>query len=165
MNARLASVRSIALIGIDGHAVEVEAHVGRGLVGFTLVGLPDASLREAKDRVRSALQSCGLEVLDSRITVNLSPAGLAKSGSGFDLAIAMSVLSAVGTIPSTALDGAVLIGELGLDGGVRPVRGILPAVAAAARLGAARVLVPAACASEARLVPGVEVLADRKSVV
>ena len=159
MNARLASVRSIALIGIDGHAVEVEAHVGRGLVGFTLVGLPDASLREAKDRVRSALQSCGLEVLDSRITVNLSPAGLAKSGSGFDLAIAMSVLSAVGTIPSTALDGAVLIGELGLDGGVRPVRGILPAVAAAARLGAARVLVPAACASEARLVPGVEVLA------
>lgn len=158
MSARLASVRSIALLGIDGHAVDVESHVGRGLVGFTLVGLPDASLREAKDRVRSALQSCGLEVLDSRITVNLSPAGLAKSGSGFDFAIAMSVLAAVGTIDPRRLDGAVLIGELGLDGGLRPVRGILPAVASAARLGATRVLVPRSCAKEAELVPGVDVL-------
>ncbi len=159
MNVRTASVTSLALIGLEGHLVDVEAHIGRGLVGFTLVGLPDAALREAKDRVRSALQSSDLEVLDRRITVNLSPAGLAKSGSGFDLAIAMSVLLASGRISPALFEGAVLIGELGLDGGLRPVRGILPGVAAAKGLGARRVIVPAPSAHEAGLVSGIEVLA------
>ncbi len=159
MKVRTASVTSIALIGLEGHLVDVEAHIGRGLVGFTLVGLPDAALREAKDRVRSALQSSDLEVLDRRITVNLSPAGLAKSGSGFDLAIAMSVLLACGRITPDLFTGAVLIGELGLDGSLRPVRGILPGVVAAKGLGAQRVIVPALSAHEAQLVSGIEVLA------
>lgn len=158
MSARIASARSIALLGLEGHAVDVEAHVGRGLVSFTLVGLPDASLREAKDRVRSALQAIELEVLDARITVNLSPAGLPKSGSGFDLAIAAAILRAAGKIEPRSLEGAVLLAELGLDGGLRPLRGILPAVAAAKQIGARRIIVPAASAKEARLVSGIEVL-------
>ncbi|WP_115727932.1 YifB family Mg chelatase-like AAA ATPase [Actinomyces culturomici] len=158
MSARIAAVRSIALLGLEGRLVDVETHVGRGLVAFTLVGLPDASLREAKDRVRSALQSCDLEVMDARITVNLSPAGLPKSGSGFDLAIAMSVLVAAGAVDASAFEGAALLAELGLDGGLRPVRGILPAVASAKGLGVRRVVVPVECVDEARLVPGIEVL-------
>ena len=115
MNASLAYVDSIGLVGIEGHRVRVEAHVGRGLVKFTLVGLPDASLREAKDRVRSALQSCNLEVMDAHITVNLSPAGLPKSGSGFDLAIAIAVLQAAGSLKRQAFVGTALLGELALE--------------------------------------------------
>lgn len=156
--SRLAATSGIALIGLEGHIVTVETHVGRGLVSFTLVGLPDASLRESKDRVRSAIQACGLEVLDSRITVNLSPAGLPKSGSGFDLAIALSLLVAAGAIPAQHLEATVLISELGLDGGLRPVRGVLPAVAAASKLGMRRAIVASASQGEARLVTGIDVL-------
>lgn len=158
MSVRIASARSIALLGLEGHAVDVEAHVGRGLVAFTLVGLPDASLRESKDRVRSALQAIELEVLDAHITVNLSPAGLPKSGSGFDLAIAAAILRAAGKIEPGSIEDAVLVAELGLDGGLRPLRGILPAVAAAKQIGARRIIVPAASAKEASLVSGIDVL-------
>ena len=108
---RLARTHSVSLVGLEGRLVRVETQVGRGLVQFVIVGLPDASVRESKDRVRSALESCGLEVLDSRVTVNLSPAGLHKSGSGFDLAIAASVLLAAGRVGPTSFDGAVIIGE------------------------------------------------------
>ncbi|WP_022868413.1 YifB family Mg chelatase-like AAA ATPase [Schaalia vaccimaxillae] len=153
----LATTISVALIGLDGHLVQVETHVGRGLVGFTLVGLPDASLREAKDRVKSAIQSCGLEAFDSKITVNLSPAGLPKSGSGFDLAIAASVLIAAGKVPASAFQEAVIIGELGLDGSLRAIKGLLPALVGAAKLGIHRAIVPAECMAEAQLVPGLEV--------
>lgn len=154
----LARVLAVSLVGLDGHPVEVETHVGRGLVSFTLVGLPDASLREAKDRVRSALQACGVEVLDRHVTVNLSPAGLAKSGSGFDAAIALSVLVASGTVIAASLTSTVVIAELALDGTLRPVPGILPALLAASRHGLRRALVPEACREEALLVPGLEVL-------
>lgn len=155
----LARVLAMSLVGLDGHPVEVETHVGRGLVSFTLVGLPDASLREAKDRVRSALQACGVEVLDRHVTVNLSPAGLAKSGSGFDAAIALSVLVASGTVTASALTSTVVVAELALDGTLRPVPGILPALLAASRHGVRRALVPASSREEALLVPGLEVLA------
>ncbi|MDC4232958.1 YifB family Mg chelatase-like AAA ATPase [Actinomyces sp. B33] len=154
----LAVARSVALIGLEGALVDVETHVGRGMVAFTLVGLPDASLRESKERVRSALQSCGLEVLDSRVTVNLSPAGLPKSGSGFDAAIAASVLIAAGSLPPGPFDGAVLIAELGLDGSMRPVRGILPALIAARSQGIDRAVVASDGVDEAALIPGMDVV-------
>ena len=109
--------------------------MGRGLVTFTLVGLPDASLREARDRVRSALQACELEVLDRHVTVGLSPAGLPKSGSGFDFAIAVSILLASSKIRAQGVAGEVFIGELGLDGSLHTIPGVLPAVIAARRAG------------------------------
>ena len=156
---RLARTHSVSLVGLEGRLVRVETQVGRGLVQFVIVGLPDASVRESKDRVRSALESCGLEVLDSRVTVNLSPAGLHKSGSGFDLAIAASVLLAAGRVGPTSFDGAVIIGELALDGSLQPVRGVLPAVLAARGRGITRAIIPAANAAEASLVGGVETAA------
>ena len=155
----LGRVLAVGLVGLDGYPVEVETHVGRGLGSFTLVGLPDASLREAKDRGRSALQACEVEVLDRHVTVNLSPAGLPKSGSGFDAAIALSVLAAAGRIPAGSLMGTVVVAELGLDGTLRPVPGILPALVAASRHGACRAVVPVGSRQEALLVPGIEVLA------
>ena len=154
-----ASTLAVALVGLEGHLVEVETHVGRGLVAFTLVGLPDASLREAKDRVRAALQSCALEVLDRHIVVNLCPAGLPKAGSGFDLAIAMSVLAATGRVHTERLHTTVLLAELSLDGTLRPIRGVLPALVAAASAGICQAVVATDNAKEARLVPGMDVTA------
>lgn len=157
MRTAVASIHAMTLVGLEGHRVDVETHVGRGLVAFQLVGLPDASLREARDRVRSALQSCGLDLPEQKVTVNLSPANLPKAGSSFDLAVACSVLVAAGRIDPSFFAGAVLIGELGLDGSIRPVRGVLPSLVAAAALGTRRAIVPAACAAEAELVRGLEV--------
>lgn len=159
VTSSLARTRAIALVGLDGNIVDVETHVGRGLVNFTLVGLPDASLREARDRVRSALQACELEVLDRHVTVGLSPAGLPKSGSGFDFSIAASILLATSKIQSTGVAGEVFIGELALDGSLHTLPGILPAVISARRSGITRVFVPLEARSEAQLVPGIEVCA------
>ncbi|WP_062384933.1 YifB family Mg chelatase-like AAA ATPase [Demequina iriomotensis] len=149
--------RSVVLTGLTGHVVEVEAHVARGLPAFTIVGLPDASLAEAKDRVRAAVASSGVEWPRHRITVNLSPASLPKSGPGTDLAIAVAVLAAAGTVDALRARDLLLLGELGLDGRVRPVRGVLPAVAAAVAAGCTRVVVPAGNAAEATLVAGARV--------
>jgi magnesium chelatase family protein len=151
--------RSVALVGLTGHVVEVEADVAPGLPAFVLVGLPDASLSEARDRVRAALRNARLDVPDRRITVNLSPASLPKHGTGFDVAVAVALLAAAGRLDATSAAGTVHLGELGLDGRLRPVRGVLPAVLAAARAGYARVVVPAANADEAALVRGVRVVA------
>ncbi|TDE88282.1 ATP-binding protein [Occultella glacieicola] len=145
---------SVALIGLVGHPVQVETHVQSGLPHFGLVGLPDASLGEAKERVRAAVASSGLAWPASRVTVNLSPADLPKSGSGFDLAIAVASLLAAGRIDGDVARDRVHLGELGLDGRIHPVRGILPSVAAAVAAGHAQVVVPQANADEARLVPG-----------
>ena len=154
----LARTYSMSVVGIEGHLVDVETYAGSGLVAFTLVGLLDTSVREARDRVRAAFESCGLDVLDQRITVNLSPAGIPKSGSAFDLSIAASVALATGLVSPAAFEDAVIVGELGLDGGIQPVRGVLPAVLVARSRGVRRVIVPSACAQEARLVSGIEVL-------
>jgi magnesium chelatase family protein len=153
----LARAWSVALVGVDGHLVEVEADLAAGLPGLSLVGLPDASLNESRDRVRAAVVNAGLAWPTRRITVGLSPAALPKSGSGFDIAIAAAVLAAAGLVPADAVAGRVLLGELALDGRVRAVRGVLPAVLAAARAGRDRVVVPLECAREAALVPGVVV--------
>ncbi len=150
---------SVVLTGVAGHVIEVEAHLAASLPAFTLVGLPDTSLNEARDRVRAAVSSSGLAWPQRRITVNLSPASLPKSGSVTDLAIAVSVLAGAGMIEGGAPASAIHLGELGLDGQLRPVRGILPAVASAVNAGHSRVVVPRANEKEARLVPGAHVIA------
>ncbi|WP_454778761.1 magnesium chelatase domain-containing protein, partial [Georgenia muralis] len=150
----LGRTRTVSLLGLQGHVVEVEAHVAPGLPAFTVVGLPDASVNEAKERVRAAVTSSGLAWPARRTTVNLSPATLPKTGSGLDLALAVAVLAAVGLPGAAEAAGRVHLGELGLDGRLHPVRGILPAVAAAVSAGRPDVVVPAANAVEARLVPG-----------
>lgn len=153
----LARAWSVGLLGVEGHLVDVEADLAQGLPGLSLVGLPDAALSEARDRVRAAVVNSGLSWPSRRITIGLGPAWLPKAGSGFDLAIAAAILAADGAVPAGTLNGRVLLGELGLDGSVRSTHGVLPAVLAAARAGRPRVVVPAANASEAALVPGVSV--------
>ena len=155
----LARTHSVALIGITGHVVEVEADIANGLPATIMVGLPDTALREARDRIRAAIVNSGETWPPHKITVGLSPASLPKRGSWFDLAIATAVLAAAGQVPRAALDGVMFFGELGLDGRLRRVNGVLPAVAAAAQHGFARVMVAEANAAEAALVPGVRVIA------
>ncbi len=154
-----AKALAVGLVGLAGHVVEVEADLAAGLPGLTLTGLPDAALSEARDRVRAALVNSGETWPNRRITVNLLPAALPKHGSVFDVAIAVCVLAGSGMLPLAPLTGVVLLGELGLDGAVRPVRGALPCVLAAARAGFTRAVVPLANAREAALVPGVLVRA------
>ena len=127
----LARTHSVALVGVHGHLVEVEADIANGLVGMVLVGLPDTALREARDRIRAAILNSGEQWPQRRITVGLSPASLPKRGSGFDVAIAVALLAAAGVVKPAALAGAMFLGELGLDGRLRPVRGVLPAAVAA----------------------------------
>jgi magnesium chelatase family protein len=154
----LARTHSVALMGVHGHLVEVEADIANGLVGMVLVGLPDTALREARDRIRAAILNSGEQWPQRRITVGLSPASLPKRGSGFDLAIAVAVLAAAGVVKAAALAGAMFLGELGLDGQLRPVRGVLPAAVAAAAAGFRDVVVARANAQEAALVPGLRVV-------
>lgn len=146
---------SVALLGLNGYIVEVEADIGQTLPNFVILGLPDASLNEAKERIRSAAQNSGIPLSRRKITANLIPASLPKRGSGFDLAITMAVLQASGDIKPT--EGTVFIAELGLDGRLRPVRGILPAVMAAVGAGHRDIVVAQANADEARLVSGARV--------
>ncbi|MET8166821.1 YifB family Mg chelatase-like AAA ATPase [Streptomyces sp. NPDC005329] len=152
---------SVALVGVEGVVVEVQADLEPGVAAFTLVGLPDKSLTESRDRVRAAVVNSGGEWPQKKLTVGLSPASVPKGGSGFDLAIASAVLGAAERIDPRVLADIVMIGELGLDGRVRPVRGILPAVLAAAHAGYEQVVVPECAAAEAALVPGVSVLGVR----
>ena len=154
----LARTWSVGLAGVAGALVEVEVDMSAGLPGVALVGLPDAVVRQSVDRVRAAVVNTGASWPMRRITIGLSPASMPKQGSGFDLALAAAVLAAAGTVPADAADGLVLLGELGLDGSVRPVRGVLPAVLAATRAGHRTVVVPAGNADEAALVAGAEVL-------
>src|SRR6202044_3757098 len=149
----VARTHSIALVGGEGHPVEMEADIQNGLPGLLLVGLPDTALREARDRIRAAIVNSREQWPQRRITVGLSPASLPKRGSGFDLGIAVAILSAAGSVPAAAIDGIAFLGELGLDGQLRPVRGVLPAAR-----GFRRVAVPSANEAEAALVPGLWVL-------
>ncbi|MFB6781502.1 YifB family Mg chelatase-like AAA ATPase [Streptomyces sp. NPDC056352] len=152
---------SVALVGVEGVVVEVQADLEPGVAAFTLVGLPDKSLVESRDRVRAAVVNSGAEWPQKKLTVGLSPASVPKGGSGFDLAVACAVLGAAERIDASAISDVVMIGELGLDGWVRPVRGVLPAVLAAAEAGYRKVVVPEQTAGEAALVPGVSVLGVR----
>ena len=154
----VARTHAIALAGVEGHCVAIESDIQNGLPGLLLVGLPDTALREARDRIRAAIINSGEQWPQRRITVGLSPASLPKRGSGFDVGIAVSILAAAGSVPLAAIEGVTFLGELGLDGRLRPVRGVLPAVAGAAAAGFGKVAVPDACAAEAALVPGLRVV-------
>ena len=158
----LAHTLAVTLTGLAGHIVDVEAHAVQGLPGFTLVGLPDAAVRESRERVRAALSSCGVTWGEQRLTVNLSPADLRKTGTGLDLALALAVLGARGRLGRSAaglLRRTVYIGELGLDGSVHSVRGVLPSVQAAVAAGVEEIVVAREAAAEAELVPGARVTA------
>jgi magnesium chelatase family protein len=148
---------SISLIGLEGTLVEVEADVSQGLPAFSLVGLPDSSTLQARDRVRAAAARSGIRLAQRRITVNMTPAWQNKHGSGFDLAIALAVIDAQGDLRAHVPADTVLIGELGLDGRLRPVPGVLPALLAARGHGLTRAVVPEENLAEARLVQGLEV--------
>jgi magnesium chelatase family protein len=153
----LATILSSTIVGLDGQVIRVEVDVAPGLPGFTIVGLADAALQEARERTRGAIRNAGFSHPPRRITVNLAPAELRKAGASLDLAIAIGIL--LGSEQVRAADGRIaLIGELSLSGDVRPVPGVLPMVAALQRRGLRRVVVPAAAAAEARLVEGVEVV-------
>ncbi|MET0152185.1 MAG: YifB family Mg chelatase-like AAA ATPase [Candidatus Binatia bacterium] len=153
----LATVQSSALLGIEATLVEVEVDLGRGLPQLSIVGLPEAAVRESRERVRSAIRNSGYAFPAERTTINLAPADLKKEGSAYDLPIALGLLAASGTLPHERLAGQVIVGELSLDGRVKPVRGALAIADATAAHGIPRLLVPAANAREAALVSGVEV--------
>lgn len=146
---------SVCLVGLNGYIVEVESDIGQTLPAFVLLGLPDASLSEAKERIRAAARNAGLPLTRRKITVNLIPASLPKRGSGFDLAIVMSALAAAGDVRNCGR--TVFLSELGLDGRLRPIRGVLPAVMAAVEAGFTSVVVASGNGAEAVLVPGAEV--------
>jgi len=154
----LGRTRGVALQGIEGALVDVEADLQQGLPKVMFSGLPDAACRQAPDRIKAAAENSGFPIPNRRLTVNLSPASIPKVGSGWDLPIAIAVLAATGVFKSAVVDEIVHVGELGLDGSIRPVRGVLPVVLAAARLGMTRIVVPAANAAEAALVPGISVV-------
>jgi len=157
----LASVRSATLTGVDGRVVTVEVHVSTGLPSYHVVGLPDAAVRESRERVRAALLSSQLEFPQQRITVNLAPGGLRKTGAGFELAVALGLVAATGQLADGVLDGMGVLGELGLDGSVRPVPGVLALVDALRTDGIDGVVVPTSDVAEASLVDGVEVRGAR----
>jgi magnesium chelatase family protein len=155
----LASVPTFALEGVDAREVTVEVDVRRGLPAFTVVGLPDAAVREARERVRSALLNSELEFPLQRLTVNLAPAWVRKAGASFDLAIAVGVLAASGQVPADALEGCAVSGELSLGGALRPVRGALPIALGCRAAGIRRLVVAAEIAAEASLADEIEVCA------
>jgi magnesium chelatase family protein len=157
----LASVRSATLTGVDGHVVTVEVHVSTGLPSYHVVGLPDAAVRESRERVRAALLSSSIEFPLQRITVNLAPGGVRKTGAGFELAVALGLIAATGQLADGVLDGVGVLGELGLDGSVRPVPGVLALVDALRSSATGSVIVPATDVAEASLVHGMEVRAAR----
>jgi magnesium chelatase family protein len=153
----LASLRTAAVFGVDACPVHVEVDVSFGLPSFTMVGLPDASVRESRDRVRTAIRNSGFDFPPHRITVNLAPADLRKAGSAFDLPIALGILAAQGIVERRHIADLVLLGELSLDGSIQPTRGVLPIAAAARREGLAGILLPAPNAGEAAIVAGLDV--------
>jgi magnesium chelatase family protein len=153
----LATVSTCALVGVEAHTVHVEADVSPGLPHTQIVGLPDASVRESKERVQAALRNSGYALPPARITLNLAPAELPKEGSGFDLPIALALLAAVGHVDAKSLAGLVFVGELSLDGTLRPVRGVLVAALAARDRGAKGIVVPEANRAEALSVDGLRV--------
>ncbi|UUZ85914.1 hypothetical protein LJK88_22140 [Paenibacillus sp. P26] len=152
-------VISACLHGVDGKLVEVEVDLSNGLPQMNIVGLPDSAIKESMERVRSAVKNCGFQFPLQRITVNLAPADVRKEGSAFDLAIALGLLATSGQIPFDMLQNTLIIGELSLDGGIRPVPGVLSMMSAAQEHGLHRIILPAENAEEASWVQHTEVIA------
>lgn len=153
----IAITQAISLVGLNGHLIDVEADVGSGVPAFNLLGLPDAALSEARDRVRSAIINSNLSWPNQRITLALSPAALPKRGSSFDCAIALSLLAAAGQVPLERLTESVVLGELTLDGRIKSVPGILPALRAASLHGITRAIIPSENFQEGSLVTGLQI--------
>jgi magnesium chelatase family protein len=154
-------LRSAAVFGVDAYPVDIEVDVSFGLPHFTMVGLPDATVRESRDRVRSAIRNSGFDFPQHRITVNLAPADVRKAGSSFDLPIALGLLAISGSLTRRAVTDTVVVGELSLDGGINGIRGVLPIAIAARRLGLKRLLLPPQNVPEACVVEGLEVCQAR----
>ena len=155
----LAKVLSSSVFGVDAYVVEVEVDITMGLPAFATVGLPDGAVRESKDRVKSAIKNTGYRFPPHRITVNLAPADIKKEGAGFDLPMAVGILAATGLVNHDKLDRYLIIGELSLDGKVKPTRGALPVALAARNHGFAGIVVPEANSKESAVVQGVKVFA------
>ena len=154
----LCRVLSAYVIGIDAHLIEVEVDIsGRGLPHFSMVGLPDAAVKESKDRIKAALKNIGFQFPLKQITVNLAPADIKKEGSSFDLPIALGIISAEGIVSQENLGDYIIVGELSLDGRVKPIRGALPIAVEAKRLSSKGIILPKENASEAAVVKGVNV--------
>jgi magnesium chelatase family protein len=157
----LASLCSAAVFGVDAYPVQIEVDVSFGLPQFTMVGLPDATVKESRDRVRSAIKNSGFEFPPHRITVNLAPADVRKGGSSFDLPIALGLLATSGQVLRRSIDDTVVLGELSLDGAINGIHGVLPIAIAARRLGLRKLLLPPHNAAEAAVVDGIEVCVAR----
>ncbi len=153
----LVKIHSAALSGIEAYVVEIEVDVGLGLPGHVTVGLPDAAVRESKERIRAALKNCGFEFPSRKLTINLAPADRRKEGSSFDLPICLGLLAYLNVIPEESLRGYLFLGELAMDGRLKPVRGALPAALLAQRRGYQGIVVPKDNAKEAALVRGLDV--------
>jgi magnesium chelatase family protein len=154
-------LRSAAVFGVDAYPVDIEVDVSFGLPHFTMVGLPDATVRESRDRVRAAIRNSGFDFPRHRITVNLAPADVRKAGSSFDLPIALGLLAISGSLNRHSVTDTVVVGELSLDGGINAIRGVLPIAIAARRLGLKRLLLPPQNVAEACVVAGLEVCQAR----
>jgi len=154
----LGITKSVALLGLDGSVVTIEVDIADGIPMYSLLGLPDAALSESRDRVRAALINTNESWPNRKVTVSLSPAWLPKSGSSFDLSIALAILIAQGSIAQEPLDGVLVLGELALDGKIRPVRGVLPALIAAYKSGIKRAFVPKENFAEASLMTQMQVI-------
>src|SRR5687768_17439351 len=153
--------RSLSLFGIDALPVEVEVDVSSGLPGFSIVGLPDAAVQEARERVRVAISNSGYKFPTKKVIVNLAPANLRKEGVAFDLPIALAILAVSGSLAAEKLVGAGVVGELSLDGGLRGIRGALSIAEGAAREDLGRLVLPKANAQEAAAIVGVEIYGVR----
>ena len=157
----LSQIKSIALNGLDGYLVEVQTDIGKGLPSFEIVGLPDVAVKEAKERIKTAIKNARIEFPSKKILINLAPANIRKEGSNFDLPMAIGLLISIGAIPSEVqklLNNTIFIGELSLSGQVNGVRGVLPMCIEAKELGIRRAIVPIANGYEAAIVQGLEVI-------
>ncbi|MCL4279955.1 MAG: magnesium chelatase, partial [Ignavibacteriaceae bacterium] len=153
----LSKIFSSATYGIDAYLVEVETHVEKQIPGFIIVGLPDSAVKESRERVTAAIKNSGFEYPLKKITVNLAPADIKKEGSSFDLPIAIGLLSATGLIESNLLIDSVFLGELSLDGKLRPVKGALPITVEARKKGIKRIILPVDSSAEASIVDEIDV--------
>jgi magnesium chelatase family protein len=154
----LSVIKTIVLQGLDGVLVNVEVDISQGMPSWEIIGLPDASVKEAKERVRTAIKNCGINLLSRKYVINLSPANLKKEGSFFDMSIAVGILQSVGEIPNDSFENTIFIGELSLDGKINPVNGVLPMCIEALKFGIKKVIVPKENSKEAAIVKDIEVV-------